>query len=92
MAVDGSNDIYVLNYSGDGSQPGSYRIDVYTPTGAPLVTKSVGTNAAKLSVDDWRSLYVANFSPLPDTGTGQPHIDPAIGVIEPSLSRLDPVD
>lgn len=90
VAVDGSSQIYLLSYSNDGSQPGDYRIDVYTPTGAPLATNSPGTNIPHLAVDYWRSLFAANYTPLLDQSTGQPRIDPTLGVAEPSLSRFDP--
>jgi hypothetical protein len=90
IAVDGAGQIYVLSYSNDGSQPADYRIDVYTPSGAPLATNSPGTNVPHLAVDYWRSIYAANYSALLDSSTGQPRIDPALGVAEPSLSRFDP--
>jgi hypothetical protein len=90
VAVDGAGQIYVLSYSNDGSQPTDYRIDVYTPSGAPLATNSPGTNVPHLAVDYFRSIYAANYSALLDTSTGQPKIDPALGVAEPSLSRFDP--
>ncbi len=90
VAVDGAGQIYLLSHSGDGSDPQQYRIDVYTPTGAPLATNSPGTNVPHLAVDYWRSIYAANFTPLLDSRTGQPRIDPALGVAEPSLSRFDP--
>jgi len=90
VAVDGSGQIYVLSYQGDGSQPVQYRIDVFSPTGAPVSTNSIGNNVRHLAVDYWRSIYAANFTALLDTGTGQPRIDPALGVAEPSLSRVDP--
>ena len=86
----GSGQIYVLSHQGNGSSPASYRIDVYTPNGAPLATNSPGTNIPHLAVDYWRSIFAANYTPLSDSSTGQPHIDPALGVAEPSLSRLDP--
>ncbi len=90
VAVDGANQIYLLSYSGDGSQTADYRIDVYNPTGAPVATNSPGTNIPHLAVDYWRSIYAANYTALADTTTNQPHIDPTLGVPEPSLSRLDP--
>jgi hypothetical protein len=90
VAVDGSGQIYVLSYQGDGSQPVQYRIDVFSPTGAPISVLSIGNNVPHLAVDYWRSIYAANFTALLDTGTGQPRIDPALGVAEPSLSRFDP--
>ena len=90
VAVDGSSQIYLLSYSNDGSQPSDYRIDVYTQTGTPLATNSPGTNIPHLAVDYWRSIFAANYTPLLDASTGQPRIDPALGVAEPSLSRFDP--
>ncbi len=90
LAVDGSGQIYLLYYTGDGSQADDYRVDVYTSSGAPLVTNSPGVNVAKLAVDYWRSIYAANFDPITDQGTTTPHVDPTLGVAEPSISRFDP--
>ncbi len=90
IAVDGSGQIYLLYHLGDGSQVANYRIDVYTATGQPLATRSAGNNIPRLAVDYWRSIFAANYTPLLDEGTGQPRIDPALGVAEPSISRLDP--
>jgi hypothetical protein len=90
ISVDGSNQIYLLSYTSDGSSPSDYLLDVYKPDGQPLVTKSAGVNVAHLAVDYWRSIYAANFTALLDSATGQPRIDPALGVAEPSLTRFDP--
>jgi hypothetical protein len=92
LAVDGAGQIYVLYYTGDGSAPADYHVDVYTQTGAVLDTNSPGVNVPHLAVDYWRSIFAANYDPLADTTTGQPHIDPALGVAEPSLSRFDPTN
>ncbi len=90
LAVDGAGQIYVLYYTGDGSAPADYHVDVYTQTGAVLDTNSPGVNVPHLAVDYWRSIFAANYDPLADITSGQPHIDPALGVAEPSLSRFDP--
>ena len=90
VAVDGSAQIYVLSFRRDGSQPADYQIDVYTPNGTPLVTNSTGTNVPHIAVDYWRSIFAANYTALLDD-SGQPHIDPSLGVPEPSLSVLDPI-
>ncbi|WP_139559081.1 NHL repeat-containing protein [Methylotetracoccus oryzae] len=90
VAVDGAGQIYLLSYQGDGSAVADYRIDVYQPNGTPLATNSPGTNIPHLAVDYWRSIFAANYTPLLDSSTGQPRIDPALGVAEPSLSRFDP--
>ncbi len=89
VSVDGSDQIYVLSYTGDGSQVGGYRVDVYLPNGTPLVTNSTGMNVPHLAVDYWRSLHAANYTPILDS-SGQVRIDPALGVAEPSISRFDP--
>jgi hypothetical protein len=90
LGVDGADHIYVLYYTGTGENVDEYHVDVYTPTGEPLVTHSPGVNVAKLAVDFWRSIYAANFDPLTVEGTTTPRIDPALGVAEPAVSRFDP--
>src|SRR5262249_1554904 len=71
LAVDGAGQIYTLYYTGDGSQPAQYHIDVYTQTGSVLDTKSPGVNVPHIAVDYWRSVYAANYDPLENTATGQ---------------------
>ncbi len=90
LAVDGASQIYVLYYTGDGSAVSDYHVDVYTPTGATLDTHSPGVNIPHLAVDYWRSIFAANYDPLTQQGTTVAHIDPALGVAEPSVSRFDP--
>ena len=61
------------------------------PHGGTLVNaNSSGVNVSHLAVDHWRSIYAPNFDALADTLTGKTHIDLALGVAEPSLSRFDP--
>jgi hypothetical protein len=90
VAVDGASQIYALYFTGAGANPGDYRIDVYGERGDPMATHGPGTNLPHLAVDYWRSVYGANYSPLTKLGTDQPHIDPRLGVPEPSLSRFEP--
>jgi hypothetical protein len=84
MAVDGASHIYLLYYTGDGSQTDDYFIDVYDADGVPLATNSPGVNIAKLSVDFWRTIYGVNY-----TAINHPNQDLG-GVKEPSISRFDP--
>jgi hypothetical protein len=91
LAVDGANQIYTLYYTGDGSKPSDYHVDVYNHAGVPIDTNSPGVNVPKIAVDYWRSIYAGNYSALADTTTGMPHTDPKLGVVEPSISRFDPV-
>jgi hypothetical protein len=92
LAVDGAGQIYALYYTGDGAAPADYHVDVYTQAGAVLDTQSPGVNVPHLAIDYWRSIYAANYDPLADITSGEPHIDPALTVAEPSLSRFDPID
>ena len=90
VAVDGAEQVYVLYFTGTGGAPGDYHVDVYTKAGSPLATRSPGVNVPHLAVDYWRSIFAANYAPLAALGTTTPHISPALGVPEPSLSRFDP--
>jgi hypothetical protein len=90
MAVDGSDQIYVLYVTGDGDAVPDYRIDVYTKGGELFNKASSSTNVPRLAIDYWRSIFAANYDPLTDLGTATKRIDPRLGVPEPSLSRFDP--
>jgi hypothetical protein len=84
--------MYVLYYTGDGSSPSQYHVDVYTASGAVLDTHSPGVNVPHLAIDYWRSIFAANYDPLSVLGTATPRIDPHLGVAEPSISRFDPAE
>jgi hypothetical protein len=90
VAVDGAEQVYVLYFTGAGSAPADYRVDVYTKEGAPLATRSPGVNVPHLAVDYWRSIFAANYAPLANLRSTVLHISPALGVPEPSVSRFDP--
>jgi hypothetical protein len=60
LAVEAKGYIYVLAYKGDGLSPADYRVDIYKPDGAFLVT-TTGVAAAKMIVDTLRSLYTLNY-------------------------------
>jgi hypothetical protein len=90
LAVDGASQIYALYFTGTGATASDYHIDVYSETGEPIATHSPGTNIPHLAVDYWRSIYAPNYTPLTKQGTTTPHIDPHLGVAEPSLSRFNP--
>ena len=92
LAVDGAGQMYVLYHTGDGTAPADYRVDIYTPAGALLNSASAGVNVPHLAVDHWRSLFAPNFDALSDLTTGKLHIDPALKVAEPSVSRFDPIN
>ena len=87
VAVDGSGQIYVLSYRGEGTQPSDYRIDVFNANGVPLGTNSTGANVPHIAVDYF---HAANYTALVNSGTGQPQVDSVLKVVEPSLSVFDP--
>jgi hypothetical protein len=90
LAVDGASQIYTLYFTGTGTTPHDYHIDVYSETGEPIATHSPGTNIPHLAIDYWRSIYAPNYTPLTKHPTTTPHIDPHLNVPEPSLSRFNP--
>jgi len=90
LAVDGASQIYTLYFTGSGSNANDYHIDVYSEDGEPIATHSPGTNIPHLAVDYWRSIYAPNYAPLTKQGSNNPHVDPHLGVPEPSLSRFNP--
>jgi hypothetical protein len=92
IAVDGSDQIYVLYTTGDRDTVDDYRIDVYSKQGEVFNRASSGTNVARFAVDYWRSVYGTNYDALTALGTNDKRIDPRLGVAEPSMSRLDPLN
>ncbi len=90
LGVDGAGQIYVLYFTGSGSAPADYHVDVYTKSGDALDTHSPGVNVGRLAIDYWRSIYGANYDALTNLGTTTARIDPRLKVAEPSLSRFDP--
>ena len=92
LAVDGSGQIYVLYYTGAGTSARRLPRRRLHPDRDRPGHPQPGVNVPHLAIDYWRSIYAANYDPLTDIGTTKPHIDPALGVVEPSLSRFDPVE
>ncbi|MET1079862.1 MAG: hypothetical protein ABWY06_17760 [Pseudomonas sp.] len=74
IAVESQGHIYVLSYTGDGSEPSMYQIDLYTPAGAFLVT-TPDVAAARIVVNILRDLYTLNYELFLDaTGRVQPSV------------------
>ncbi|GHG77025.1 hypothetical protein [Streptomyces glebosus] len=78
MAVESQGYTYVLSYSGAGSRPEDYLLDIYGPDGRFLVrtpdttvtTTPQNIVAAKIAVDVWRNLYALGHAPLAATHDG----------------------
>jgi hypothetical protein len=77
--------IYVLSYLRPGEKLSDYRLDIYNPDGTHLArtpknSGDPGVNAAKISVDHWRTLFTLNYETILGPG-GRP---------EPSISQWAP--
>jgi uncharacterized protein YjbI with pentapeptide repeats len=65
ISVESAGYIYVLSYTGDGSDATTYYVDLYQPDGTFLVT-TPNVAAAKIVVDILRNLYTLNFETIVD--------------------------
>ena len=79
LAVESKGFIYVLSYTGDGSSPKQYFVDLFNPDGSPLVT-TPNVTAGRFTVDLLRSLYTLNYETILDAG----------GKVQPSVSKWLP--
>jgi hypothetical protein len=84
IAVEFSGFIYVLSSSSSNSV---YRLDIYIPDqkGTVPFCKTMGFNAAKITVDYFRNVYSLNYEVLMANGAL-----PASGITEPSISQWSP--
>jgi hypothetical protein len=83
IAVEFSGFIYVLSRSNS-----VYRMDIYHPdqTGTDPISTTMGFNAAKVTVDYWRTVYALNYEVLRLPSGGLP----GSGTTEPSISQWIP--
>jgi hypothetical protein len=79
VAVEATGYIYTL-YTVGKSGTKEYMLDVYMPDGTPLFDQS-GIYAAKLGVDQWRSMFTLNYEKI--LGPGQ-RTEPNVSQWEPS--------
>jgi hypothetical protein len=85
LAVEYTGFLYVLSYNLTSF---AYRLDIYHPDQAdstPIAT-TPNVNAARLTVDFWRSVYTLNYEVLQLPGGA------AAGLTEPSVSLWTPCD
>lgn len=62
IAVESKGYIYVLMAQKSGGAP-AFSLDIYSPDGSPLLDKpQSGVNAARITVDQWRSLFTLNYN------------------------------
>jgi hypothetical protein len=80
IATESKGFIYVLKYTGDGSRPEQYLLDLYAPDGS-FLAQTAGLPAGGITVDLWRTLYTLDFSQIAKPGGGR---------TEPSVSFWTP--
>lgn len=84
IAVEAKGFIYVLSYVNDGANPSDYRLDIYGPDGAPLNAGRAAhhghVNAARMTVDRWRTLFTLNYEQMRGRD----------GRMEPTVSKWNP--
>jgi hypothetical protein len=81
IAVENKGYIYVLSSKGHDSSI-VYMLDIYNPDGSVLLEKpQTGVNAAKLTVDEWRSLFTLNYECFLGPGA---RTEPGVSVWIPS--------
>jgi hypothetical protein len=76
--------LYVLSFN---RQTVEYRMDVYHPeqTGTAPISTTLGVNAARLTVDFWRSVYTLNYEVLQvPAGVAQALTEPSVSLWTPS--------
>lgn len=88
MAAEMRGYIYVLLYTGEGTEVSDYKLDLYDPNGRwlsrtpdpEIEPNATGVNGAKLMVSMWRTMYTLNFE----------HFEGPGGRTEPSISTWLP--
>ncbi len=64
IAAEAKGYIYILSKAVQSTTT-QYRLDIYNPDGTPLLKEpQTGINAARLTVDQWRSLFTLNYEKL----------------------------
>jgi hypothetical protein len=97
MATEAQGYIYVLSYTGDGSQVSAYRLDVYGPDGqflfrspsASQIGRGQYVTAARIAVDVWRDLYALTYQKLDKPAGARPEPGIAHWNPTPPLFSLD---
>jgi len=71
VAVESKGFMYVLSYTKPKSgplKPGDYRLDIYNPDGTPVSADAAShngiVNGARMTVDQWRTLFTLNYEQM----------------------------
>lgn len=82
IAIDDTEMIYILSYTGTGMMKNDYRLDVYDKTGS-RVFRNIGISVARMVVDKWRRVYSLNQ----ETMKNSPIVEPTVSVWMPSVPK-----
>jgi hypothetical protein len=80
ISIDPTNLLYVLSYTGAGSQRSDYRLDVYDANTGQHVVRNTSIAVGRMVVDKFRGLYSLNY----ETVKGSPVVEPSVSVWAPS--------
>lgn len=80
IAIDDTEMLYVLSYTGTGTKAADYRLDVYDKRGTRLF-RNTGIAVARMTVDKWRRIYTLNQEVMKDS----PLVEPTVSVWMPSI-------
>ena len=80
ISIEPTNLVYVLSYTGAGTQPSDYRLDVYDANAGTRVVRNTGIAVGRIVVDKFRGLYSLNR----ETVKGSPIVEPSASVWAPS--------
>lgn len=80
ISIDATNLLYVLSYTGAGTQASDYRLDIYDTGTGQRVVRNTGIAVAGIVVDRFRALYSVNH----ETVQGAPGVEPSVSVWAPS--------
>lgn len=82
IAIDDTEMIFILSYTGTGMMKNDYRLDVYDKTGR-RVFRNTGVSVARMVVDKWRRIYSLNQ----ETMKSSPIVEPTVSVWMPSVPK-----
>jgi hypothetical protein len=82
IAIDDTEMLFILSYTGTGMMKNDYRLDVYDKTGT-RVFRNTGVPVARMVVDKWRRVYSLNQ----ETMKNSPIVEPTVSVWMPSVPQ-----
>jgi hypothetical protein len=80
IAIDGTDLIYILSYTGTGMKQSDYHLDIYDKNGNRIV-RNTGIAVYSMVVDKFRRLYSLNK----ETIKGSPIVEPSASVWLPTV-------